>query len=147
VKKVSKRYMVFLYMVADINKSAAIQVAGSAGDNAIAHTVDVASGASMQAMATAAIDHFGQLDIMVNNAGITHLPQAMEDITEDDFDRVLAVNAKSVYLSAKYIVPHMKSNGAGAILNVASTAGVWSNPSMPLCCQVARHLDWMQHPV
>ena len=117
-------------MVADINEDAAIEVAASAGENAIAQVVDVANGASMQSMAKAATDHFGKLDIMVNNAGITHLPQAMEEVTEDDFDRVLAVNAKSVYLSAKYIVPHMKKNGAGAILNVASTAGVSPRPRL-----------------
>ena len=117
-------------MVADINEDAATQVAASAGENAIAQVVDVANGASMQSMAKAATDHFGKLDIMVNNAGITHLPQAMEEVTEDDFDRVLAVNAKSVYLSAKYIVPHMKKNGAGAILNVASTAGVSPRPRL-----------------
>ncbi len=117
-------------MVADINEDAATQVAASAGENAIAQVVDVANGSSMQSMAKAATDHFGKLDIMVNNAGITHLPQAMEEVTEDDFDRVLAVNAKSVYLSAKYIVPHMKKNGAGAILNVASTAGVSPRPRL-----------------
>ena len=117
-------------MVADINEDAAIEVAASAGENAIAQVVDVANGASMQSMTKAATDHFGKLDIMVNNAGITHLPQAMEEVTEDDFDRVLAVNAKSVYLSAKYIVPHMKKNGAGAILNVASTAGVSPRPRL-----------------
>jgi 3-oxoacyl-[acyl-carrier protein] reductase len=54
----------------------------------------------------------------------------MEDITEDDFDRVLAVNAKSVFLAAKTIVPHMKANGGGAILNVASTAGVSPRPRL-----------------
>ena len=91
-------------MVADINEDAATQVAASAGENAIAQVVDVANGSSMQSMAKAATDHFGKLDIMVNNAGITHLPQAMEEVTEDDFDRVLAVNAKSVYHSAKYIL-------------------------------------------
>jgi len=84
----------------------------------------------MQAMADAAIAQFGELDILVNNAGVTHLPQAMEEITEEDFDRVLAVNAKSVYWSARTIVPHMKNNGGGAILNIASTAGVSPRPRL-----------------
>ena len=66
----------------------------------------------------------------VNNAGITHLPQAMEDVDEQEFDRVLAVNAKSVYLAAKIIVSHMKANGSGAILNMASTAGVSPRPRL-----------------
>jgi 3-oxoacyl-[acyl-carrier protein] reductase len=117
-------------MVADINLSAAQKIADEQGGNAIAHEVDVANGESVAAMAQASFDHFGKLDILVNNAGVTHLPQPMEDITEDDFDRVLAVNAKSVFLAAKSIVPHMKANGGGAILNVASTAGVSPRPRL-----------------
>ncbi len=117
-------------MVADINEAAAHGIAENAGNNAIAQVVDVASGESVAAMAEAAFSRFGKLDILVNNAGITHLPQSMEEVAEDEFDRVLAVNAKSVYLSAKFIVPHMKGNGSGAILNVASTAGVSPRPRL-----------------
>lgn len=117
-------------MVADINQESASKVADTFGDSAFAHEVDVADSESMRNMATTAFNQFGQLDIMVNNAGITHLPQAMEGIAEDEFDRILAVNAKSVYLSARYFVPHMKENGSGAILNVASTAGVSPRPRL-----------------
>lgn len=117
-------------MVADINQQSADAIVEKVGSNTFAQVVDVANGDSMKAMAEVAIKRFGQLDIMVNNAGITHLPQAMEDITEDEFDRVLAVNAKSVYLAAKYFVPHMKNNGSGVILNVASTAGVSPRPRL-----------------
>ena len=67
---------------------------------------------------------------MVNNAGVTHLPAAMEDVTEDDFDRVLAVNVKAIYLAAKVIVPMMKAQGSGAILNVSSTAGISPRPRL-----------------
>lgn len=117
-------------MVADINEKAAQAIAKAAGNSATAHAVDVADGASVTAMAEAAFEQFGKLDILVNNAGITHLPQAMEDVEEQEFDRVLAVNAKSVYLAAKIIVPHMKANGSGAILNMASTAGVSPRPRL-----------------
>ena len=117
-------------MVADINEKAAQAIAQAAGNGATAHAVDVADGASVTAMAEAAFEQFGKLDILVNNAGITHLPQAMEDVEEQEFDRVLAVNAKSVYLAAKIIVPHMKANGSGAILNMASTAGVSPRPRL-----------------
>lgn len=117
-------------MVADINEKAAQAIAQAAGNGATAHAVDVADGASVTAMAEAAFEQFGKLDILVNNAGITHLPQAMEDVEEEEFDRVLAVNAKSVYLAAKIIVPHMKANGSGAILNMASTAGVSPRPRL-----------------
>ncbi len=109
-------------MVADINADAAQAIATEIGG--MAQAVDVAQGASVQAMAEAALGAWGRVDILVNNAGVTHLPAPMEEIGEDDFDRVLAVNAKSVYLTARHLVPAMKAAGAGAILNVASTAGV-----------------------
>jgi 3-oxoacyl-[acyl-carrier protein] reductase len=115
-------------MVADINGDAAEAAAAEMGG--IACQVDVSSGASMAAMAKAAMDAFGTLDILVNNAGITHMPKPMEDVDEDEFDRVFAVNGKSVYLAARHFVPHMKSNGTGAILNVASTAGVSPRPNL-----------------
>ena len=72
----------------------------------------------------------GPLDILVNNAGVTHLPSAMEDVTEEDFDRVYNVNMKSVFLLARAFVPHFKQRKAGAILNVASTAGVSPRPRL-----------------
>ena len=115
-------------MVADINEDGAKAVAGDV--NGVACEVDVSDGASVQAMADAALSEFGHLDILVNNAGITHLPQAMEYVTEEDFDRVFGVNMKSVYLTARALVPHFKSRNAGAILNVASTAGVSPRPRL-----------------
>jgi 3-oxoacyl-[acyl-carrier protein] reductase len=115
-------------MVADINQDAAAAVAAEIGG--LAQGVDVANDASVAAMAKAALGSFGRLDILVNNAGITHLPQPMEDVTEAEFDRVLAVNAKSVFLTARHLVGHMKANGTGAILNIASTAGVSPRPRL-----------------
>jgi len=115
-------------MCADINGAAAQAVADEIGG--IACTVDVGAGDSVNAMADAAIKAIGHVDILVNNAGITHLPGFMEDISEADFDRVLNVNAKSVYLTARALVPAMKARGAGAILNIASTAGVSPRPRL-----------------
>ncbi|UWQ62364.1 SDR family oxidoreductase [Leisingera caerulea] len=117
-------------MIADINGAAAEAMAAELGSSAIAQTVDVSDGASVSAMAEAALAAFGHLDILVNNAGVTHLPAPLEEINEDDFDRVMGVNMKSVYLTARALVPHMKSNRAGAILNVASTAGVSPRPNL-----------------
>lgn len=117
-------------MVADINAEAAAEFAAVKGDNAIAHTVDVSDSISVEAMADAALTAFGKIDILVNNAGVTHLPTPLEEVTEEEFDRVLAVNAKSVYLTARSIVPGMKQRGSGAILNVASTAGVSPRPNL-----------------
>ena len=115
-------------MVADINPDAATAVAEELGG--IAQAVDVANGASVAAMRDAALAAWGRIDILVNNAGITHLPMPLEDVPEAEFDRVLAVNAKSVYLTAREIVPMMKEAGTGAILNVASTAGLSPRPRL-----------------
>ena len=81
-------------------------------------------------MAQAALEAWGHVDILVNNAGVTHLPTPLDEISEEDFDRVCNVNMKSVYLTARALVPHMKSRKAGAILNVASTAGVSPRPRL-----------------
>lgn len=115
-------------LVADLNGEGARDVAEELGG--IAVEVDVSNGASVQNMADVALAQMGRVDILVNNAGITHLPQPLEDVSEADFDRVLAVNAKSVYLTARSLVPHFKSRKAGAILNVASTAGVSPRPRL-----------------
>lgn len=117
-------------MVADINGAAAEAFAKEFGGGAIGHQVDVSKDESVAAMAKAALAAFGQVDILVNNAGVTHLPSAMEDVSEADFDRVISVNVKSVYLTAKHLVPHMKARRKGAILNVASTGGVSPRPRL-----------------
>ena len=115
-------------MIADINADAAQALAAELG--ALSFAVNVAEDASVAAMTQAALDAWGRIDILVNNAGVTHLPGPMEEIPEEDFDRVLAVNAKSVYLTARHILPAMKRAGSGAILNVASTAGVSPRPRL-----------------
>ena len=115
-------------LVADINADAAREIAAEIGG--VPATVDVSDNASVAALAYEAADALGDIDILVNNAGITHLPQPMEEVSEADFDRVLAVNAKSVYLTARHFVPAMKARGAGAILNIASTAGRSPRPNL-----------------
>jgi 3-oxoacyl-[acyl-carrier protein] reductase len=117
-------------MIADINGAAAAAMAAEIGDAAIPQAVDVGDGASVEAMAAAALDRMGQVDILVNNAGVTHLPTPMEEVSEADFDRVYRVNIKSVYFTARALVEHMKSRRQGAILNVASTAGVSPRPRL-----------------
>ena len=117
-------------MIADINGEAAADMASDIGEQAIAHTTDVANGASVQAMTDAALAQFGHLDILINNAGVTHLPTPLDEVSEDDFDRVFNINMKSVYLTARALVPHMKQRESGAILNIASTAGVSPRPNL-----------------
>lgn len=116
--------------VVDINGVAAKAMATELGAAASAHEADVSKNASVADLAKDVLSRYGRLDILINNAGITHLPAMMEDVSEEDFDRVLAVNVKSVYLTAKHFVAHMKGNGRGAILNVASTAGVSPRPRL-----------------
>ncbi|MEL7259583.1 MAG: glucose 1-dehydrogenase [Pseudomonadota bacterium] len=117
-------------MVVDVNLDGAQAIADEIGNGALAQRTDVGNSDDVAALATAAREAFGELDILVNNAGITHLPGPMDEITEEDFDRVLAVNAKSVFLTAKHIIPAMKARGQGAVLNVASTAGVSPRPRL-----------------
>ncbi|HMO08492.1 MAG TPA: glucose 1-dehydrogenase [Paracoccaceae bacterium] len=114
-------------VVADIDLRAAARVADGIGGRAVA--CDVASGADVAALAAEVLAE-GAPDILVNNAGITHLPMPLEEVPEDEFDRVLAVNAKSVYLTARHFVPAMKAAGRGAILNIASTAGLSPRPRL-----------------
>ena len=117
-----------MVFVADINGAVAARVAGEIGGAPL--VVDVADAASVAAMAEAFDGSGGAPDILVNNAGVTHLPTPLEEVSEDDFDRVFAVNAKSVYLTARVFVPAMKARGSGVILNVASTAGVSPRPRL-----------------
>ena len=115
-------------LIADINGEAAKEMATDIGS--LAHAVDVSKNDSVAALAEAAFSALGDIDILVNNAGVTHLPAPLDEIGEEDFDRVLAVNVKSVYLTARHFVPRMKARGKGAILNVASTAGVSPRPRL-----------------
>lgn len=115
-------------LIADMNYTAAKALAGEIG--ATPCEVDVSRDASVAEMARMAAGLWGRVDILVNNAGTTHLPAFMEEVSEADFDRVFAVNAKSVYLTARHLVPMMKAAGRGAILNVASTAGVSPRPRL-----------------
>ena len=117
-------------LVADLNGEAAQAMAAEIGPAASAVLVDVADDASVGAMVAGARDAFGRIDILVNNAGIGHLPQPLEELPEAEFDRLFAVNAKSVYLTARHVVPAMKAGGGGAILNIASTAGVSPRPRL-----------------
>ena len=111
-------------IVADLNGEAARAVAAEIGGEAI--TCNVASRADVQALCDAA----GPVDILVNNAGVTHLPAATETVSEEDFDRIFAVNMKAIYLTTQAFVPGFKARGRGVILNIASTAGVSPRPRL-----------------
>ncbi len=117
-------------VVADLDEAKAKAVAASLGDHALAVRADVTLAGDVKAMADAAHARFGGLDILVNNAGMGHLPQPLEALDEDTFDRILAVNVKAIYLAAKEVVPRFKAQKGGVILNMASTAGVSPRPRL-----------------
>ncbi|WP_296762167.1 SDR family oxidoreductase [Sediminimonas sp.] len=116
-------------VVVDINGDGAADLAAELGGGAFGKACDVADGDSVARLAEAVAAQMGAPDIIVNNAGITHMPAPLEDVSEADFDRVFAVNCKSVYLMARAFVTGMKARG-GAILNVASTAGISPRPNL-----------------
>ena len=91
---------------------------------------DVASSKSMSKLSEYVLNKYKKIDIMVNNAGITHLPMPMEKVSEEEFDKVFEVNAKAVFFCGKYFVPHMKNKKSGSILNIASTAGLSPRPNL-----------------
>lgn len=115
-------------VVADLNLENAKKVAMDTGGFAV--EVDVSNSLSFKNLVDKTLEKFGKIEIMVNNAGITHLPNSMENISEAEFDKIFAVNSKSVFFSAKYLVPKMTSIGGGNILNVASTAGISPRPNL-----------------
>ena len=111
-------------VISDINEPLLAETAKEIG--ATPQTMNVASADDWAAAAAA----HGTPDILINNAGITHLPKPMETVEEDEFDKVLTVNAKSVYFGARTFNKDMKSRGSGAILNIASTAGLSPRPNL-----------------
>lgn len=117
-------------IVADINGAAAAEVAHGIGQGATGVAADVTRKADVQAMIATASDTCGGLDILVNNAGFTHKNQSLLTVTEDEFDRIYAVNVKSIYLTALAAVPVMERRGGGVIINTASTAGIRPRPGL-----------------
>ena len=94
------------------------------------HADDVTKRADVDAMIGSAVEVFGGVDILVNNAGVTHKNQSLLTVTEDEFDRIYAVNVKAIYLATLAVVPVMERRGGGVIINTASTAGVRPRPGL-----------------
>lgn len=117
-------------LIADLNGDAALALAQELGQDTHALQVDVSDAVGVRAMIDDALAQFGRLDILVNNAGLGHPPQPLEDLAEDAFDRIAAVNMKAIYLAMRTVVPLFKTQGAGVVLNMASTAGVSPRPKL-----------------
>ena len=117
-------------VIADINGDAAREMADELGDAALGLQVDVSSADDVETMVKSTLRSLGGIDILVNNAGVGHKPEPMETLSEEMFDRIFDVNIKAIYRTAQQVVPIMKKNGAGAILNIASTGGVSPRPNL-----------------
>ncbi len=120
-------------VLADINDAAGEAVTDSirhGGGEAIYIHANVAEANAVHHLVDRTIEHFGDVDIIVNNAGITHRNGPMMDVDEATFDRIYAVNVKSLFYVAKAAVPVFRKRGGGCFVNVASTAGVRPRPGL-----------------
>ncbi|MGP2491369.1 SDR family oxidoreductase [Mesorhizobium sp. PUT5] len=117
-------------VVADMNAKGAERVAGEIGKAAIWTQTDVSQAAEFDEMVGAALDAFGRIDIMVNNAGYTHRNGDMLKVDEETFDLITAVNMKAIYHAARAVVPVMDKQGGGVIITTASTAGIRPRPGL-----------------
>ncbi len=120
-------------VVADINAEAGQSVArqiSQSGGAATAIACDVANRDDVAILVKGTLATYGKLDILVNNAGMPQINQPMLQVDEDTFDRIFAVNVKSIYLSALEAVPAMEANGGGVIINTASTAALRPRPGL-----------------
>ena len=117
-------------VVADLNLDGAKRVAAEIGGTPVGG--DVARAADVQAMVDAAVQAHGRLDVVVNNAGWTYRNQPSLDVSEEEFDRVFAINVKSLYLMARAAIPAMRRNGGkgGSFITVSSTAGLRPRPNL-----------------
>lgn len=117
-------------VVNDVDRAAAERVAASIGDVASPFRADVSKDADVAALIGHALATFGGLSVVVNNAGTTHRNQPMLEVAEDEFDRIYAVNVKSLYLTAKHAVPVFRRQRDGVFVTIASTAGVRPRPGL-----------------
>jgi 3-oxoacyl-[acyl-carrier protein] reductase len=120
-------------VIADLNGDSAARVARTLSDfghAALSHRADVSKSEDMRDLVQAALQKFGRIDIMVNNAGISHPNGPMLNVSEEFFDRLFAVNVKSIYLSAVHCVPVFRRQKGGCFINIGSTAAVRPRPGL-----------------
>ena len=115
-----------LDLKADIAEAAARRFGGQG----LSIHADVSKRDDVERAATTVIEAFGRVDIVVNNAGTTHRNKPLMEIEEAEFDRIFAVNVKSIFLTAQAFVPHMREHGGGVFINVGSTAALRPRPGL-----------------
>jgi NAD(P)-dependent dehydrogenase (short-subunit alcohol dehydrogenase family) len=124
-------------VVADVKTDlgeATARAIGDAGGEAIFVACDVAEGGQVRSLMEAAVDRFGGIDVLVSNAGIPGTGAPAHETDEADWDRVIAVNLRGVFLCAKYAIPHLERSGRGVIVNTASTFGMVGAHGAPAYC-------------
>ncbi len=99
------------------------------GGEAVALACDVTSSADCRRMAEACLEAFGSVDVLHNNVGIT-IPGGPVELAEEDWDRIMRINVKSMFLTCKHVLPHMERRGRGAIVNIASANAIRSLPAI-----------------
>jgi 3-oxoacyl-[acyl-carrier protein] reductase len=120
-------------VVADLNGEAARQTVDQIetdGGQAEAVEVDVTDYAAVQRMVQIAVDRFGKLDVLFNNAGVPQSFTPFEQSTDDLYNLIFDVNVRGVFYGCRAAIPHMKAHGGGVILNTASTAGIRPRPGL-----------------
>lgn len=117
-------------LIADLNSKKADDLARDLGQGARAIKADVSHKSDITTMVEAAMDHFGKIDIVVNNAGFSHKNDDLTAVEENDFDLIYAVNMKAIFHTTQAVVPLMAQNGGGSILTTASTAGLRPRPGL-----------------
>ncbi|GAX90183.1 SDR family oxidoreductase [Effusibacillus lacus] len=121
-------------VAADLNLQAAEETVRQIRGEAITVQADVADDAQVKAMTEQTIRSFGCIDILVNNAGVPMSFTPIEQVKEEQWEQIMNVNVKSIYLTAKYAVPYMKEKGEGVIVNTASIAGIRARPGLNAYC-------------
>lgn len=117
-------------VILDLNSEGAKAMAEAIGANARSLGGDVTRADDIRRAVSEAIAFGGQLDIVVNNAGWTHRNKPMLEVTEEEFDRVYAINVKSIFHMSGAVVPLMRAQGRGVIINIGSTAGMRPRPGL-----------------
>ena len=116
--------------VLDINRAGAERVAAKLGDGHVPIVCDLTDGVAVEAAFREASEALGGIDIVVNNAGWTHRNKPILEVTEDEFDKVYAINVKAIFHMTRHCVPAMRDAGGGVIVNVGSTAGIRPRPGL-----------------
>jgi 3-oxoacyl-[acyl-carrier protein] reductase len=117
-------------VILDLNAAGAKAVADEIGEGAVALGGDVTNKADVEAAVKRAVEQFGSLDIVVNNAGWTFRNKPLLEVTEAEFDKAFAINVKSIFLMTNACVPVMKQQHSGRIINIGSTAGLRPRPGL-----------------